>query len=247
MAPLSKPPDSPTKPGPWTELALTLPIFLTYQLGVVFLDVRNATDIVTGRLLELSHGDRLTYLELTGGVGLATAAVLALLGRGQALRVRQLVQIALEGAAYAAAMGAAASWVVGKLFAGLDPPRPLGLFTALVMSLGAGFYEELVFRAALFGVGVKLLNWLFSARNVGPLGRRPRGMVDLALAVSWGLVCSAVFSGMHYTGSFGEPFELRSFIARTVLGLALTAVYATRGFAAAVWTHALYDLWVLVV
>jgi len=26
----------------------------------------------------------------------------------------------------------------------------------------------------------------------------------------------------------------------------LTLVYATRGFAAAVWTHALYDIWVLV-
>jgi len=31
-----------------------------------------------------------------------------------------------------------------------------------------------------------------------------------------------------------------------VLGLALTLIFATRGFAAAVWTHALYDVWVLV-
>ena len=35
------------KPGGWTELALTLPVFLVYQLGVVFLNVRNATDLVT--------------------------------------------------------------------------------------------------------------------------------------------------------------------------------------------------------
>ncbi len=57
---------------------------------------------------------------------------------------------------------------------------------------------------------------------------------------------AAVFSGVHYVGALGESFELRSFAARAVLGLALTLVYATRGFAAAVWTHALYDVWVLV-
>jgi hypothetical protein len=39
---------------------------------------------------------------------------------------------------------------------------------------------------------------------------------------------------------------MRSFVARGVLGLALTLVFAARGFAAAVWTHALYDISVLV-
>ena len=42
----------------------------------------------------------------------------AFAGRGQVLRVRKLVQIAVEGAAYALAMGAATSWVVGRIFAG---------------------------------------------------------------------------------------------------------------------------------
>jgi hypothetical protein len=42
-------------------------------------------------------------------------------------------------------------------------------------------------------------------------------------------------------------FALRSFVTRAVLGLMLTLVYALRGFAAAVWTHALYDVWVLAV
>ena len=37
-----------------------------------------------------------------------------------------------------------------------------------------------------------------------------------------------------------------SFLFRLVLGLVLTLIFVTRGFAAAVWTHALYDVWVLV-
>ena len=51
---------------------------------------------------------------------------------------------------------------------------------------------------------------------------------------------------MHYVGALGDAFDGRSFVARAVLGLALTLVYSMRGFAAAVWTHALYDVWVLV-
>ena len=46
------------KPGAWVDLGLTLPIFLAYHVGVVFLRVQNATDIVTAPLLKLAEGDR---------------------------------------------------------------------------------------------------------------------------------------------------------------------------------------------
>src|SRR5579883_1135803 len=109
MTPLTQQDGLAAKPGPWAELALTLPVFLVYQLGVVFLDVRNATDLVTSRLMQLSGGDRLTYLGLTAAIGIVMSAVFAVLGRGQTLRPRKIVQIAVEGAAYAIAMGAATS------------------------------------------------------------------------------------------------------------------------------------------
>jgi hypothetical protein len=237
------------KPGAWGELALTLPVFLVYQLGVVFLNVRNATDLVTVRLLELSHGDRLLYLGLTTAIALVMSGVFAVLGRGQSLRGKKLVQIVIEGAAYAIAMGAATSWIVGKLFAGpaASAVADGGPFTGLVMSLGAGFYEELAFRVVLFGLGAKVLVWLFAKQKVALIGGAPRlSFTSIAVMVLWALVCAAAFSGMHYLGSLGDPFDLKSFVARFVLGLMLTLVYAMRGFAAAVWTHALYDVWVLV-
>jgi len=235
------------KPGALNELALTLPLFLTYQLGVVFLNVRNASDLVTAQLLQLSHGDRLVYLGMTAVIGLALIAVFGVLGRGQALRPSKLAQIAVEGAVYAVAMSTATSWVVGRLFAGPRAGAVQGPFTGLVMSLGAGFYEELAFRVLLFGLGAKLLVWLFAHQRVGLVGSAPRlGLTAIAVMVVWALASAAAFSGMHYVGPLGDAFDLRSFTARAVLGLSLTLVYATRGFAAAVWTHALYDIWVLV-
>ena len=236
------------RPGALGDLVLTLPIFLAYQVGVVFLDVRNATDIVTSRLLALSQGDRLTYFALTGAIGAAMAIVFGILGRGQSLRLRKLVQVALEGAVYAVAMGVATSWVVGRLFAGRSPPDVAGPFPGFVMSLGAGFYEELAFRAVLFGLGSKLLVMVFAGQTLrlsAATGPPLPGVKAFAVMVVWAAVCAAIFSGMHYLGSLGDPFDLRSFVARGVLGLALTLVYVVRGFAAAVWTHALYDVWVL--
>jgi membrane protease YdiL (CAAX protease family) len=166
------------------------------------------------------------------------------LGRGRALRVRKIVQIAIEGAAYALAMGVATSWVVGKLFAGPSAAEVAGPFAGLVMSMGAGFYEELAFRALLFGLGAKLLVWLFGGRR--PMRRSAPGLAGIVAITVWALVCAGMFSAMHYMGALGDPFDLPSFVARAVLGLALTLVFVLRGFAAAVWTHALYDVWVLV-
>src|SRR4051794_25592385 len=82
------------RPGAWVDLGLTLPIFLFYQLAVVFLGVQNATDMVTGQLLRWSQGDRSTYLITTMAIGAIFAGTFALLGRGQAFRPRKFVQIA---------------------------------------------------------------------------------------------------------------------------------------------------------
>src|SRR5690606_20732881 len=47
--------------GPWTDLGLTLPIFITYHLGVVFLPTRNAADWATVELIDLANNDLTLY------------------------------------------------------------------------------------------------------------------------------------------------------------------------------------------
>jgi hypothetical protein len=236
------------RPGAWVDLGLTLPIFIVYQLAVVFLGVQNATDMVTGALLSLSHGDRTTYLLATFAVGVVFAGVFALLGRGQAFRPRKFVQIAVEGVLYAFVMRLGASYVVGRLFAGPPAMKDAGPFTGFIMSLGAGFYEELAFRVVLFGLGAKLLVSLLGKQQlVLTAAGAPRFSVrSLLVVVGWAIVCALVFSGVHYVGAMSDPFQITSFTFRFVLGLVLTLIYVARGFAAAVWTHAVYDVWVLV-
>lgn len=225
--------------GPWADLALTLPIFLLYHLLVVFLDVRNAADLVTRELVTLAHNSLPAYGGLTLAIGATFAGILIMAGRERELHWQRFLWVALEGVAYALAMRFAASYVVGKLHLAAGPADVTiaDRFSGLVMSLGAGFYEEIAFRVLLFGLGSKLLLVLFTAAT--PAKRA-------LLTVGWALVAAAVFSGWHYVGELGDPFDLRSFVFRWVCGLAFTAIYAFRGFAPAVWTHTLYDVWVLV-
>jgi hypothetical protein len=220
--------------GPWADLALTLPVFVGYHLGVVFLPVRNAADVVTRELTRLAENSIWQYIGLTLGIGAAFASVLLALGRGHTLRTSRFVFVAIEGIVYAIAMRLAGQYVVAQL--ALASGMPEGRFSALVMSLGAGFYEEIAFRVVLFGLGLRLILGL-----IGSLSRPKRALIALA----WALTVALVFSGWHYVGDLGEPFELRSFVFRSVCGLAFTVIYAFRGFAPVVWTHTIYDAWVL--
>jgi hypothetical protein len=249
-------------------LALTLPLFVVYHLGVVWLDVQNAADVVTRELKALASSSLPAYSGLTLAIGVVFAGVLLVLGRGHTLRWQRFALVALEGVLYAVAMRLVASYVVGRvhLAAGVQPsseadsigfmaaswvggaptppplfvpgtePESIGFMTAVVLSLGAGLYEEIAFRVGLYGLGRKVL-----------LAMMPEALPGQRLLASlgWAVLSAAVFSGWHYVGQFGDPFELRSFLFRWVCGLVFTLIYVFRGFAPVVWTHALYDIWVM--
>jgi membrane protease YdiL (CAAX protease family) len=108
-----------------------------------------------------------------------------------------------------------------------------GLLTELTLSLGAGLYEELLFRVVL----VTGLFWLLRA-----LMRGEHTRFAYVLAAVLG---AFVFSAVHYVGVYADPLELSSFVYRFLLGLVLNALYLLRGFGVAAWTHAFYDVLVV--
>ena len=72
-----------------------------------------------------------------------------------------------------------------------------------------------------------------------------RGLGDVykrqAVAVS-----ALVFSAFHYVGASGDAFTVASFTFRALAGVWFSVLYVFRGFGIAAWTHALYDIGVLV-
>ena len=102
-----------------------------------------------------------------------------------------------------------------------------------MMSLGSGLYEELLFSVLLVS------GLLLVARRM--LGFTP-GLAN-AFAVALGAL---IFSAFHYIGPYGDPLRLDSFVFRAIAGVAFSALYVFRGFGITAWTHALYDVMVLV-
>ena len=86
----------------------------------------------------------------------------------------------------------------------------------------------------MFGIGAWILKRI--------VAEGPKRFIAIAC---WAIAGVALFSGWHYTGSLGDAFHLETFVFRVVCGLVLTVIFAFRGFAPAVWTHALYDLWAM--
>jgi hypothetical protein len=56
---------------------------------------------------------------------------------------------------------------------------------------------------------------------------------------------ATLFSAFHYIGPYGDPFTLPSFVFRLIAGLLFSAMYLLRGFGITAWTHALYDVMVI--
>lgn len=224
-----------------TSLMLVLPLFVLYQLGVMVTGgVRNGVDFVTSAMWWATQHNSLAY------IGLNLLILLVFGGVVYALRDRGRFNPALwpkvlaESSVYAFFFGGAVVQLMSvfgldaTLAQGAGSVAELGLVQKLVLSVGAGFYEEVVFR--LLGVG----GLIWGVRKVMP--DVPRWVAAL-IAV---FVSSLVFSSIHYIGSMGDAFTLGSFLFRFFAGVLLAVIFWLRGFAVAVYTHAIYDVIVMV-
>lgn len=227
--------------APRYSLVLALPLLLLYEgfsaalTGSGTEGVRNGADVLL-KTLFLSLGGR-EGLYVFGAALLGGGAWLVWRDRRAAREPwegRILGWMLLESAAYAAVFGVVVGWLTSLVLHGprglaMGGAAALDLPTQLVISLGAGLYEELVFRVLLVGALVRLFTLVL------PGGRG----VATALAVALGAV---VFSAFHYVGPLGDTFTLPSFTFRAVAGVAFSVLFVLRGFGITAWTHALYDL-----
>ena len=232
-----------TSRAPRYSLLFALPLLIIYQVlaalapvGPGGMSVRNGADVILQSVFVWfagAWGPRLFMLCL---IGVGAWLIARDVRRNRGVNPAVLGGMLLESVCLALVFGL----VVGSLTAALlgTPPPPmmiadlqqkLGKWTILMLSIGAGIYEELLFRVVLVGLiawgATKLLGW------------RP-----LVAGTAATILGALIFSAFHYIGPFGDRFEIYSFVFRTIAGLFFSGLYLTRGFGITAWTHALYDV-----
>jgi hypothetical protein len=226
------------------SLTFALPLLLLYEGLAVALNgqdgsgIRNGADVLLRSLAASVLGVR-GPMVMGAVFALALVVFAARDRRGKApLRAGVFVAMLAESALLAVAFGFVVGVVTAQLLDALPPlaagmqPDTMPWPTVFMVSLGAGIYEELVFRVLLVS------GLLLGARYVF-------GMGTVSATVFAVVAGALIFSAFHYIGPYGDPLELPSFVFRTVAGLAFSGLYVVRGFGITAWTHALYDVFLL--
>lgn len=217
---------------PLASLVFIAPLLIVYETGVLLLGVQNGADDFMRRVLNLMGFGQHFLLpiltvcillgwhflarqpwRLSGGILSAMAVECLLLG--VCLRAIVFAQHSI----FSTIDGAATANILDKV------KDTLGL---AVSFLGAGIYEELLFRLILLSAAT------WGLRRAG-LGNR----ISTVLAV---LFCSILFAAAHHVVLGVEPYHSQAFLFRTLAGIFFSIVYLYRGFGIAAGSHAAYDI-----
>ncbi len=219
-----------------SSLLLIFPLFLAYELGLLFTPASNGVDFTSRLIFDAVNRDAQDYLLVHLGFGAVFLLILVFLWQRGALVLHRAWPVVLESSIYALTLGSLIIFVMDRLL-GLQllavGGGSVGLGNALVVSLGAGVHEELVFRLGMMGLGGVFLSRLSGSRGAS--------VVVAALASAF------AFALAHHVGAAGESFEMSVFVYRCIAGLAFSAIFYYRSLAHAVYSHFLYDLYVLAV
>jgi hypothetical protein len=221
---------------PWPCLCFLLPLLLAYEAGVLWLGGAQPDVLRNGADAWLRWG-----LEVFGLYQLYWAPVLIVvifLSWSWARRWDNPARLpvvwrgmVLESLLFAAGLfalsRAIAPWLndLGlRLSAGADA-KGIG---PIITFVGAGIYEELLFRLLLFlGLGCLL---------------RLAGVSRLLSALLTMISSATLFAAAHHLGPYGEAFDRSVFLFRVLAGLYFAMLYQLRGFGIAVGAHTGYDL-----
>lgn len=235
---------------PLASLVFVAPLLAVYEAGVLWLGVkavRNGADVWLRNLLDTLDLDQ--YFLLPGLTvflllawhyttrrpwridrsvlpGMLVECVLLAIILRLILQAEMVVWHAMGGPTLALPSSAALSFGSTQTLA------------ELIGFLGAGVYEELLFRLILLSA----VAW--TARHVG-FGARAAPIAAIVLT-------SLIFSAAHYIGPSGDPVQWSQWmfwfgaVFRYLAGMFFSMLFVWRGFGIAVGAHAGYDLLVQV-
>ncbi len=225
---------------PLTSLAFVTPLLIIYEVGVIWLGpraMRNGADVWLRQLLDWLGFSQyfllpILTLSLLAGWHYVTREPWRISPSVLYTKLTECVLLAVALVVVARIQANLQALVTREpppavLHAALGASLP-SIFRRWVSFLGAGIYEELLFRLMMVPVLAQLLRWCGCRTNWSWAGAA--------------VLSSLIFAGAHHIGALGEPFQWYAFLFRATAGLFFAALFLYRGFGIAAGTHAAYDM-----
>ena len=214
----------------------TLPLFFLYEVNILFLSwddilvVRNGADFLMRNILESFDIYGLYGLGLVFFLGLLVTYIFFIKeDQQQEVNVNFLFIMLAESMLWSVFL----YFLLFKFMVLLMNPVGKTILQQVTLAIGAGIYEEFLFRvlliAGLSGILGFVFMWDKTFKNI------------IAVVLSGG-----IFSAFHFMGEYGDFFSMELFLIRFFAGLILGVLYMYRGFGITAYTHSIYDLIVLI-
>ena len=214
----------------------TLPLFFLYEVNILFLSwddilvVRNGADFLMRNILESFDIYGLYGLGLVFFLGLLVTYIFFIKeDQKQEVNVNFLFIMLAESMLWSVVL----YFLLFKFMVLLMNPVGKTILQQVTLAIGAGIYEEFLFRvlliAGLSGILGFVFMWDKTFKNI------------IAVVLSAG-----IFSAFHFMGEYGDFFSMELFLIRFFAGLILGVLYTYRGFGITAYTHSIYDLIVLI-
>jgi membrane protease YdiL (CAAX protease family) len=224
---------------PWPCLLFLLPLLGAYEAGVYIIGgtqseaLRNGADAWLRWVLDV-YG--ITPFIVAPAI-IVAVFVLWSIHRWEDRPERSLQTVC--GILFESVLFAFGLWAIGHNFGPIMRSAGVPLATAeitlrtdavaqIVTFVGAGIYEEVLFRLFLITGLAAMLKCAFVP-----------GWIAVLLA---GVGSAVLFAAAHHIGPHGEPMNSFRFVYRVTAGIYFAILFWTRGFGVAVGAHALYDV-----
>jgi len=220
---------------PLNCLTFLLPLLLFFQVGMIYHDTALLAPKDLGRILGFFGG---TAAYLPTLLIVAVLLIQHVFHRDPlAFQPKVLLGMAAESVLWAVPMVVLIQFT-GALFgrggalaaAGAASPT---VFQRIHLAVGAGIFEEFIFRLCFVSLTLVLFVDVFSL---------PRDLVA-AVAVLAGAVAFSLYHLPPDQIAGPDPFPWSLFLFRTAAGIYLGLLFVFRGFAVAVGAHTLYNVY----
>lgn len=214
----------------------TIPLFFIYEVGILFLSkddilvVRNGADFLMRSILE-SFG-------IFGLYGLGAIFLIGFIityiyffndNSNKSIRADYLFIMIFESVCWALIL----YFLLSKFMLALMNPIGKTIAQQVTLAVGAGIYEEFLFRVMLISGLTGIIGFVFL------WSEKTRKSAALIIA-------AGIFSAFHFMGDYGDYFSMELFLLRFFAGIVLGILYIYRGFGITAYAHSIYDLIVLI-